>query len=116
MKRSRPGVILSCLVPPEYASPVMEVLFRETTTLGVRIQQLVRQVLPRHFISAKVYGGIVRLKVSRVGIGQEKVSPEYADCKNIADRTARSLKDVMEEALLVYRQGQGKRRKATGKR
>lgn len=107
MKRSRPGVILSCLVARGQADVVMEVLFQETTALGVRIQDLARQILPRRFVAVKVHGGIVRMKVAAVGAGWEKAAPEYADCKKLAIRTGRPLKDVMEDAVRAYRQAHG---------
>jgi uncharacterized protein (DUF111 family) len=111
MKRSRPGVILSCLVARDQADAAMEVLFQETTALGVRIQELARQILPRRFVAVKVHDGVVRMKVAEVRAGWEKAAPEYADCKKIANRTRRPLKDVMEEAVLAYRQAQGKRKR-----
>lgn len=102
MKRSRPGVVLSCLVAREHTDAVIDVLFQETTALGVRIQELARQILPRRFISVKVHGGAVRMKIAALGAGWEKAAPEYVDCKKIANRTGRPLKDVMEEASRVY--------------
>jgi hypothetical protein len=110
MKRSRPGVVLSCLVARDQTDAVMEVLFQETTALGVRIQELARQILPRRFTSVKVPGGTVRMKVAAMGAGWEKAAPEYIDCKNIANRTGRPLKDVMEEASRAY---YGRKRRST---
>ena len=101
MKKSRPGVILSCLVPHERFHAAIDVLFQETTALGVRFQSLVRHVLPRRFVTVKVRGGTVQVKIADLGNGQEKASPEYADCKRIADRTGRPVKDVMQEAALA---------------
>ena len=116
MKRSRPGVILSCLVARDQADAVMELLFQETTALGVRIQELARQTLPRQFVAVKVHGGVVRMKVAEMGAGWEKAAPEYADCKKIANRTGRPLKNVMEDAMLAYRHAQGKSKKAKVRR
>ena len=71
MKKSRPGVILSCLVAHEHFNAAMDVLFRETTALGVRYQSLVRQVLPRRFDTVKVRGGSVQVKIAVIfGISQ----------------------------------------------
>jgi uncharacterized protein (TIGR00299 family) protein len=113
MKRSRPGVILSCLVARDHADAVMEILFQETTALGVRVQELARQILSRRFVNVKTPGGVVRMKVAQVGAGWEKAEPEYADCRKIANRTGRPLKDVREEAMLVYGQTRNKRTRAT---
>jgi hypothetical protein len=111
MKRSRPGVVLSCLVARDQADAVMEILFQETPALGARIQELARQILPRRFVSVKVPGGIVRMKVAAMGAGWEKAAPEYIDCKMIADRTGRPLKYVMEAASRAYDGRQGNRRR-----
>jgi uncharacterized protein (TIGR00299 family) protein len=109
MKRSRPGVIVSCLAPHDQADVVMDILLQETTALGVRIQELSRQILSRRFVTVKVHHHPIRMKVADVGTGRERATPEYSDCRTIANRTGRPLKDVMEEAVLVYRRAQGKR-------
>ena len=109
MKRSRPGVVLSCLVARDRADAVLEILFQETSALGARIQELGRRILPRRFVSVKVPGGVVRMKVAAIGAGWEKAAPEYIDCKNIADRTGRPLKNVMETASRAYTGMQDKR-------
>ena len=102
MKRSRPGVILSCLVSREQTDAVLEVVLQETTALGVRMQELDRQVLPRRFVTVKVTGGSVKMKIGEVGAGWEKATPEYVDCQKLAVRTGRPLKDVMDEARVAY--------------
>lgn len=105
MKKSRPGVVLSCLATEARTDAVLEVLFQETTTLGVRLHEVRRHVLPRRIVSVRTQGGVIRMKVAEVGAGWEKAAPEYEDCKAIAKRTGRPLKTVMEEALRTYRQG-----------
>lgn len=110
MKKSRPGVLLSCMAAEDRTDAVLEVLFQETTTLGVRFHEVRRRVLSRRFIPVTTHGGVVRMKVAEVGAGWEKASPEYEDCKAIAKRTGRPLKAVMEEALLAYRRGFPKNR------
>jgi uncharacterized protein (TIGR00299 family) protein len=111
MKRSRPGVILSCLAAHEQADTMVEILLQETTALGVRIQELARRILPRRFVPVKVHGGTVRMKIATIGSGEEKAAPEYADCKAIADRTGLPLKKVMEKASHVYYTEHDRRRK-----
>ncbi len=111
MKRSRPGVILSCLAPREHTDAVLEVVLQETTALGVRIQELDRQVLPRRFVTVKVTGGSVRMKIGEVGAGWEKAAPEYVDCQKIAVQTGRPLKDVMDEARVAYARSVPRKRK-----
>ena len=107
MKKTRPGVVLSCLARPERIDAILEILFQETSTLGVRLQEMTRHVLPRQFVSVTVPGGTVQMKVADIGAGWAKASPEYLDCKKIAQRTGRPLKTIMEEAMATYRQGLG---------
>ncbi|MBS0167790.1 MAG: nickel pincer cofactor biosynthesis protein LarC [Nitrospira sp.] len=104
MKKSRPGVLLTCLTPKEQTNAVLEILFQETPTLGVRLQEVTRQVLPRRIVPITIQGGTVRMKVADLGAGWDKAAPEYIDCQSIARRSGRPLKSVMEEALRTYRQ------------
>lgn len=110
MKKSRPGVALSCLAAQDHTDAVLEILFQETSTLGVRLQEVNRQVLSRRIVPVRTQGGVVRMKVADVGAGWQKAAPEYEDCKAIAKRTGRPLKTVMEEAQLAYRRGLHKNR------
>lgn len=112
MKKSRPGVMLNCLAAEDLTDAVLEVLFQETTTLGVRLHEVRRRVLPRRFVPVTTRGGVVRMKVAEVGAGWDKAAPEYEDCKAIAKRTGHPLKTVMEDAQLAYRRGLEKKRTA----
>ena len=102
MKRGRPGIVLTSLVPFDGVDPVLDVLFEETTALGVRVQGLTRHILPRRFASVKIRGGTVRIKIAAVDSTSSKAAPEYLDCKRIAERTGRPIKAVLEEAALAY--------------
>jgi pyridinium-3,5-bisthiocarboxylic acid mononucleotide nickel chelatase len=102
MKRGRPGIVLTCLAAPAQLDQILNVLFEETTALGVRIREVMRQVLPRRFISVKVRGGVVRMKIADVNETTTKAAPEYLDCKRIAERTGRPVKQVLEDAALAY--------------
>lgn len=102
MKRGRPGIVLTCLAAPAQLDQMLDVIFQETTTLGVRVREVTRQILPRRFSSVKVRGGIVRMKIADVSEAAAKAAPEYLDCKRIAERTGRPVKDVLEDAALAY--------------
>ncbi|MBS0171799.1 MAG: nickel pincer cofactor biosynthesis protein LarC [Nitrospira sp.] len=106
MKKGRPGNVLSVLVPQEEAEAVLAVLFAETTALGVRIREVQRRVLPRRFVSVRVNGQDVRIKLADIRPGLSKAAPEYEDCKRVAERSGRPVKDVLDEALTVYRRTQ----------
>jgi uncharacterized protein (TIGR00299 family) protein len=102
MKRGRPAIVLTCLVAFDGVDPVLDVLFEETTALGIRVQDITRYLLPRRFTSVRVRGGTVRIKIAAVDATNTKAAPEYLDCKRIAERTGRPVKAVLEEALLAY--------------
>jgi uncharacterized protein (TIGR00299 family) protein len=102
MKRGRPGIVLTCLMAPAQLNQILDVLFEETTALGIRIREVMRQILPRRYTPVKVRGGIVRMKIADVNETTTKAAPEYLDCKRIAERTGRPLKEVLEEAALAY--------------
>lgn len=111
MKRGRPGIIVACLVAPANAEPVLDVLFKETTALGVRIQQITRQILPRRFVSVDVPGGSVRIKIAEADAKQVKAAPEYLDCKRVAEQTGRPVKDILEEAMVAFARSRAVRSK-----
>jgi uncharacterized protein (TIGR00299 family) protein len=102
MKRGRPGVVLTCLVARAELDGILDVVFQETTALGVRVCELMRQILPRRFVSVKVPGGVVRMKIADVNDTTTKAAPEYLDCKRIAERTGRPVKAVLDDAALAY--------------
>jgi uncharacterized protein (TIGR00299 family) protein len=102
MKRGRPAIVLTCLAPPGGVDSVLDVLFRETTTLGARVQEVTRHILARRVTSVKIRGGSVRIKVASVDATDTKSAPEFSDCKRIAERTGRPVKAVVEEAALAY--------------
>jgi len=105
MKRGRPGIVLTGLVVPAGLNPLLDVLFKETTALGVRVQAVGRHILSRRFTSVKIRGGEVRIKIAAVDETSTKATPEYMDCKRIAERTGRPVKAILEEAALAYAMG-----------
>jgi uncharacterized protein (TIGR00299 family) protein len=116
MKHGRPGIVLTALASPEKAQAVADRVLQETSTLGVRIQDLARRVLPRRTVEVRTKDGLIRVKVADLGSGRSKAAPEYQDCKRIAEQTGRPLRDIMDEAALAYRlAAQGKSKKAKGK-
>jgi len=104
MKRSRPAFLLSVLVAQTDESRIIEVVFRETSTLGVRRRDTTRWVLNRETITVAVAGQHVRVKVGRLGAEIVNVAPEFADCVAAADATGAATKDVYSEATATARQ------------
>jgi uncharacterized protein (TIGR00299 family) protein len=110
MKHGRPGIILAASAPPQKADAVARVLLAETTTLGVRMQEMRRWVLPRQLEKVQVTGGTVRMKVATIDRRRTKAAPEYQDCQRIAEQTARPVREVMEDVLRAYGRQVNKRR------
>ena len=103
MKRGRPAATLSVLVGPGEEHAVRDVLFAETTTLGMRRRTTEKWVLPREFVNVEVSGSTIRVKVSRAQGAIVGVAPEYADCARVARETGRPLKDVYAAAEAAAR-------------
>ncbi len=108
MKKSRPGVLLTVICHPQDIGACEAVLFRETTTLGVRrlIQQ--RVILPREIQRVQTEYGEIRVKVAWNGSPHKtitNVQPEYEDCAKLARANDRSWREVHQLALETwYRQ------------
>lgn len=98
MKKNRPAYKLSILCAEEQIRAIDNILFRETTTIGVRRYRVERSALPRRFFEVQVPGGIVSIKACRLPDGTEKCYPEYEDVKRIARATGQSYKEVYEKA------------------
>ncbi len=85
MKKNRPGVILSVITEPENVTILSEILFDETTTLGLRISEVKkRKILSREIITVKTPWGEGRAKVRILADGRKTAEPEYRDCKRLA--------------------------------
>ena len=101
MKKNRPAQMLSIIVYEQNLKEILEVLFSESTTLGVRIKEVKRLKLTQaNFIAETKYG---KIKV-KVGIFKEDIktiAPEYQDCQKIAQQYQVPLKEVYEEAKKV---------------
>jgi uncharacterized protein (TIGR00299 family) protein len=84
MKKGRPGVLLAVQTKPADADALEAIIFRETTTMGVRRQTLSRHLLPRESIEVPTTWGPVRGIVTTLPDGSKRFSPEYDDCRRIA--------------------------------
>ena len=95
MKRSRPGTLLMALAPLDRAGVLIQTLFRETTTLGVRYQIINRVTLPRSMKTIRLPQGRVRVKIVHVG-NTVTYRPEFQDCQTIAQKTGLPVHHVIE--------------------
>jgi uncharacterized protein (DUF111 family) len=104
MKKNRPGVVLSVLCHPDHTSRLRDLLFVETTTLGIRTQRVARHRLQRQTETVTTPYGAVRVKVARWGEGSSKAAPEYEDCRAAAQAHGVPLRDVYSAALAGWRE------------
>ena len=106
MKKSRPGILLTVICHPESLDECEGILFRETTTLGIRrlIQQ--RAVLQREIKQLETEYGKIRVKIAWRGTAKDKVimnvHPEYADCAELAKKYAIPWQEIHRLALQIW--------------
>ncbi len=101
MKKSRPGTLLTLLAKPQDESKLREMIFRESSTLGIRVRREKRYVLPRRHQAVSTPWGEVRMKIAGNGKALQ-CAPEYEDCRRLASEHAVPLKTVMQEAIRRY--------------
>ena len=102
MKKNRPGTVLTILAPVDREERMRALLFRESSTLGVRVRREKRYALPRHHEAVVTPWGEVRMKVAAMNGTPSQYAPEYEDCRRIAAQHHVPLKHVMQEALRLY--------------
>jgi hypothetical protein len=102
MKKDRPGILLSVLCTPEKGDALAQMLFEQTTTIGVRIYEARRKILERELVSIQTPYGTVKVKVARRDGKVLNVAPEYEDCQRLATEKGVPLKQVMIAAQASY--------------
>jgi len=95
MKKNRPGTLLRVIAQEQDLDKLIELILRESTTLGVRFYEAQRKKLPREIIEVETKYGKVRVKVS----GDWHFQPEYEDCKRIALERGIPIQEVYKEVL-----------------
>lgn len=106
MKKNRPGTLLRVIAEPSRRDRLAEVLFRETSTIGVRYFPVNRVTLERTLSTVKTRFGPIRLKVVEEPGGKRRATPEYDDLRNLARARRVPLKILYEEALRSWEQSQ----------
>jgi uncharacterized protein (TIGR00299 family) protein len=102
MKKNRPGTLLTVLARPENEGQLRALLFRESSTLGVRTRHEKRYALARHYETVTTRWGEVRMKIADSNGAVSHYAPEYEDCRRIAVQQHLPLKHVMQEAIRLY--------------
>jgi uncharacterized protein (TIGR00299 family) protein len=103
MKKGRTGVLMTVLCRPDLVPLLQNLLFRETTTIGLRWRLENKVALAREFVEVETSLGKVKIKIARWPDGKiANASPEYEDCRQLAAGHSVPLKQVMEEAMHAY--------------
>ena len=102
MKKNRPGTLLTVVAPPDRREPLSEVIFRETTTIGLRYSEMDRECLQREIVSVQTPVGPVRMKVAWRSGRLVNAVPEFEDCVALAAAKNLSVKEVQALAAKTF--------------
>jgi len=97
MKKNRPGTVVSVLCEPKKSDALTELMFRETTTIGIRVSTVLRTSVSRDTETRETPFGNVTFKVSKLGETVLNVKPEYEDLRSIAESEGIPMKDLERE-------------------
>jgi uncharacterized protein (TIGR00299 family) protein len=98
MKKGRAGTLLRAIAKPEQREALAQIIFAETSTLGLRVSSAERRVQARSWTEVQTEYGPVRIKVSSEG----DYAPEYEDCRSLAAKSGVALKHIIAEANSAY--------------
>ncbi len=102
MKKQRPGILLTVLCLPSDRNRMLDLVFRESTTFGVRERLMNRTVLDRSFLPVETPFGTVRIKIGRWCGEIVTASPEVEDCRKCASKGGIPVKNVYDAALSIF--------------
>jgi hypothetical protein len=102
MKKNRPGTLLTVIAPPAARDLLSTVIFRETTTIGIRYREMARECLDREIVPIATPFGSVRFKLARRDGEILNASPEFDDCARLAAESGRPIKDVQAAAMKAF--------------
>lgn len=94
MKKNRPATMIHVLCSPDNYQIMEEILFAETSTIGIRKQEITRNSLPREFKNVKTKFGEVKIKITKLETGYKKLTPEYEDCRRLAESNNVPIKEI----------------------
>jgi len=103
MKKNRPGTLLTVVAPPALRTAMTDVIFRETTTIGLRHHDVDRECLERAIVPVETPIGTVRFKVASRDGRVLNATPEFEDCATIALAQNLPVKEVQAIAVKAYR-------------
>jgi len=94
MKKNRPGTLMTIVAKPEQREAMTEIVFRESTTIGIRHQELSRECLDREMVTVTTTLGPVRFKVARRDGRVLNAQPEFEDLAKLSNERGIPIKDV----------------------
>ena len=102
MKKSRPGTLVTIIAAPDHREVLSDIVFRESTTIGLRFSEMTRECLGRSTTTVETRVGPVRVKVAQRGGRIVNVAPEFEDCVRLATSGGLSVKEVQALAHKAY--------------
>ena len=99
MKKNRPGLQLTALCEEEAVGRVAELIFRQTTSFGVRMDRVDRLKLERTFETVQTPYGPVSVKIGTLAGETLQVSPEFESCRALSEKTGKPIRAIYEAAL-----------------
>ncbi len=103
MKKGRPGVLVTIIAQPPLLTSLKEILFRETTTIGLRFHYIFREKLDREFVTVETEWGAVKAKKVTID-GETRIYPEFEECKRIARISGKPLLEIQQQILQIFHQ------------
>lgn len=104
MKKNRPGTQIQVLAERINADQMRSILFRETTTLGIRQMPVDRYALPRTNQEVSTPFGIVRIKIAQTQTGGQKIAPEFEDCRKLALENKIPIQQIYQQTIASYQE------------
>jgi uncharacterized protein (TIGR00299 family) protein len=102
MKKNRPGTLLTVVAAPDARERLSGIIFRETTTIGIRHREMVRECLDRETVTVTTPVGDVRMKVARREGELFNASPEFDDLARLAAESGRPVKEIQAAAMKAF--------------
>jgi hypothetical protein len=107
MKKNRPGTLLTVVCAPPLRARLADIVFRETTTIGLRYSEVDRECLQREIVEVDTPVGRIRFKIARRDGRVINAAPEFEDCAAVAVEKKLSVKEVQAAAVQAYGASQG---------
>lgn len=103
MKKGRTGSLLTVILPEILSEKIKEIIYRNTTTLGIRILKVIREKLERRFEKITLFDNEIKIKIGYLNGEIVNIQAEFDDCKRVSEITDIPLKEIMARAISEYR-------------